>query len=117
MAVGVTDITLNGQTKWLAGVYQKGTIDVYLHPNILDTTVEWEHKGAVKVKEQNHQSLLLFAEAQAAGRTNPTTHNAYLFQPERGPAPPQPLVRRRAGGRTRPWSAGPDQVRRLVHRH
>ncbi len=67
MAVGVTDITLNGETKWLAGVYQKGTIDVYLHPNILDTTIEWEHKGAVEVKEQNHQSFLLFAEAQAAG--------------------------------------------------
>jgi hypothetical protein len=67
MAVGVTDITLNGETKWLAGVYQKGTIDVYLHPNILDTTIEWEHKGAVKVTEQNHQSFLLFAEAQADG--------------------------------------------------
>lgn len=67
MAVGVTDITLNGQTKWLAGVYQKGIIDVYLHPNILDITLEWEHKGAVRVNEQNHQSLLLFAEAQASG--------------------------------------------------
>jgi hypothetical protein len=67
MAVGVTDITLNGETRWLAGVYQKGTIDVYLHSNILDMTIEWEHKGAVKVDEQNHQSFLLFAEAQAAG--------------------------------------------------
>ena len=70
MAVGVTDITLNGQTKWLAGVYQKGTIDVYLHPNILDATQEWQHKGAVKVKEQNHQSLLLFAETQPAASSD-----------------------------------------------
>ena len=67
MAVGVTDITLNGETKWLAAVYQKGTIDVYLHPNILDMAVDWTHKGAVKVREQNHQSFLLFAEAQTAG--------------------------------------------------
>jgi hypothetical protein len=70
MAVGVTDITLNGQTKWLAGVYQKGTIDVYLHPDILDATQEWEHRGAVRVKEQNHQSFLLFAETQGGGSSD-----------------------------------------------
>ena len=116
MAVGVTDITLNGETKWLAGVYQKGTIDVYLHPDILDTTIEWEHRSAVKVKEQNHQSFLLFAEAQAAGSDDPTTHNAYLFQPERGPAPPPAAGAppAPAGGRGR--GPQPDR-RRLVHRH
>ena len=53
----------------VCGVYQKGTIDVYLHTNILDTAQEWEHKGTVKVNEQNHQSFLLFAETQAGGST------------------------------------------------
>ncbi len=50
---------------------------------------------------------------------DPATHNAYLFQPERGPAPAPARWRDAAAGgrpRTRPRSAGSDR-RRVVYRH
>jgi pimeloyl-ACP methyl ester carboxylesterase len=74
MAVGIADMTLSGETTWVAAVFQKGAIDFYHHDNILDATVEWQHKGKLSVEEDNHQAFLLFAETATAPGADDVLH-------------------------------------------
>ena len=75
MAVGVTDVTLNGNTKWIAAVFQKGSIDFYLHDALLDKDVAWRQcQRGLKVEEENHQALLLFAETSKQAGSDDTLY-------------------------------------------
>ena len=67
MAVGITDISLGGRTRWIAAVFQKGRVDFYGHDDLLDPTVDWRGPIALSVREKNHQSFLLFAETSGSG--------------------------------------------------
>ena len=70
MAVGITDMTLDGKTRWMAAVFQKGAIDFYLHDNLLDATAEWQYRGQLTVTEHEHQAFLLFAEEPGMGESD-----------------------------------------------
>ncbi len=62
MAVGITDITSGGRTMWVAGVFQKGCIDFYVHDALLDPNTDWQDPVPLRVDQQEHQAFLLFAE-------------------------------------------------------
>jgi len=62
-AVGITTITLNGQDVWLCAVYDSGSVDFYQTPD-LPGGVPFKAVLAspLKVKEKDHQALLLFTD-------------------------------------------------------
>lgn len=62
-AVGITNITLNGEKAWLCAVYDSGSVDFYQTPDLpggVPFTALLE--SPLKVKEKDHQALLLFTD-------------------------------------------------------
>ena len=62
-AVGITTITRNGQTVWLCGVYDSGSVDFYESPDLPGgAPFQPLFSSPIKVTEKNHQALLLFTD-------------------------------------------------------
>ena len=62
-AVGITTIIRNGQTVWLCGVYDSGSVDFYESPDLPGgAPFQPLFSSPIKVTEKNHQALLLFTD-------------------------------------------------------
>jgi hypothetical protein len=60
-AVGITTITRGGQTVWLLAVYDSGTVDFYESPDFPGGAL-FEPRFRCKVRDKDHQHLLLFTD-------------------------------------------------------
>ncbi len=62
-AVGITTITRNGRDVWLCAVYDSGSVDFYESPDVPGgVPFQLLFQAPIKVKEKDHQGLLLFTD-------------------------------------------------------
>lgn len=62
-AVGITTITRGGQEAWLCAVYDSGSVDLYESPDLPGgAPFRPVFQAPLKVKEKDHQALLLFTD-------------------------------------------------------
>jgi hypothetical protein len=62
-AAGITTISRKGRPVWRCGVYDSGSVDFYESPDLPGgAPFRRVFSSPIKVKEKNHQALLLFTD-------------------------------------------------------